>query len=300
MTITIATVFYGGEKLLQQTVPTWFQAAAAYPGIYFSFVDNSPDPIKPLLAGLDGFDANTVDYVHRPHNPGFAASANEALQSAGTDWVFLVNPDVYLDTTSLGAIIKFATGSHAYDVAAVSMLTAGKWMCGIALSSYGYFVDRTDVRTACLGASGGAGLFKRDTFLHHGGFDDDLFAWGEDAGLAIRMRAAGISVAQLDLRLVHEGGHSVDSLRGQRFKAALLARNRIRVLRRGFARSLAYTLGPVIILTMLINGIRKIPAGTASPHFTGMFTGLSERNAHSDHPKLSLSQFLDYRRATAE
>jgi GT2 family glycosyltransferase len=96
-----------------------------------------------------------------------------------------------------------------------------------------------------LGPSGGLAAYRRRAFEETGGFDERLFAYGEDVDLALRLRLAGWEAAAAPAaRGVHLGGATVgiDSPR-QRFLAgfarAFLLR-RYGVLRgRHAARALA-------------------------------------------------------------
>lgn len=300
--LTISTVLFGGADTLARTIPTWIQAMAGT-GVSCRMIDNTPtDDVEKLIRSLDwGSVAFTLE--RRPSNPGFASSANAAVGGAATPWVFLLNPDVYLTPIKLGQLIRHVEDSAAaadHSPAAVSLVTDGAHTCGISMDRLGYFSDRpVDSARPCLGPSGGAALFYRDTFLSFGGFDTDLFAWGEDAGLAVRMYASGIKTRLLPLELEHEGGHSVASLAGQRFKAGLLSRNRLWVIRRDFSRSFGATIGLAQLVMILANGIRKITLGTGKEHFQGVARGLLQ-GSHPTRPssRMTLGQFTSYHRSS--
>jgi hypothetical protein len=68
--------------------------------------------------------------------------------------------------------------------------------------------DATAGRLA--GPSGGAAAYRRTAFEAVGGFDERLFAYGEDVDLALRLRSAGWTAsAAAGARGVHLGGSTV-------------------------------------------------------------------------------------------
>lgn len=295
---TVATVLFEGADALARTVPSWIRSLEGT-GVGCRFIDNSiSDNTEALIRSLDW---GTVEYSYERHatNPGFASSANVAVSGASTPWVFLLNPDVYLEPDHVEALTAQALRLSASDdqsPTAISLVTNGEHTCGISMDKLGYFSDRpSDSRAPCLGPSGGAALFHAETFSKLGGFDEDLFAWGEDAGLAVRSYAAGIRTHLLLLELEHEGGHSVASPAGQRFKAALLSRNRILVIRRDFSRPFAVTVGTAQLGVILANGVRKVFLGTAKQHFRGIRDGLrAPRFARRNSARMTLTQFVRY------
>jgi len=58
--------------------------------------------------------------------------------------------------------------------------------------------------------SGGLAAYRRTAFEQVGGFDERLFAYGEDVDLGLRLRIAGWTAAEAPAaRGIHEGGASV-------------------------------------------------------------------------------------------
>lgn len=293
--LEIGTVLFGGMPTLRETMPTWIQAVDGM-NVTIRIVDNGPTrEAEALLEQLSARTSVKVIYDHRPENPGFAFSANRLIKDADSPWLFLLNPDIYLDRTSIAKAIEYVSG--ASNPAAVSIRTRGKLTAGIALTWYGLFVDRqVPSRVQCLGPSGGAALIPVARFREAGFFfDEDLFAWGEDAGLAVRLFASGISTDCLNLSLEHVGGHSVASPHGQRLKARLLARNRLIVLRRDFTFSFQATVGFLMITVMLLNGLRKVRSGTGTAYFSGLLDAICMKRASTGtRSRMKLRQFIQY------
>ena len=295
-------MLFEGADTLARTLPTWIEAMRGT-GITCDLIDNSvSNDVDALIRSLD-WDDVTYRYSRRP-NPGFAASANEVVRSAQTPWAFLLNADVHLEREKLQLAVEHVDSKIAAGITnptAVSLITHGEHTCGIYIDRLAYFSDRpVGSRYSCLGASGGAALFHRDSFDTFGGFDEDLFAWGEDAGLAIRMYAAGTQTDELLLGLQHEGGHSVASLAGQRLKARLLSRNRLLVLKRNFTLPFLVTVGLAQFVMILANGIRKILLHTGVQHYSGVLEGLGRRSFAGPHgSRMSLTTFIAYQRGSS-
>lgn len=296
--LEIATVLFGGLPTLHETLPTWIRAVDGTQ-VRLRIIDNGPtNDAEWLLRDLALGTSVEPVYSHCPENPGFAASANRLIREANSPWIFLLNPDVYLDRDAVISALEYVTNASNHAPAAVSLRTNGRLTSGISLSWYGFFLDREiPSRRYCLGPSGGAAILPVEKFRNMGWFfDEDLFAWGEDAGLAIRLFAAGVRTGGLDLRLEHVGGHSVSSQAGQRIKARLIARNRLLVLRRDFSLPFQLTVGSLMVLAMLVNGARKARVGTGRAYFSGMLEAFKVKGVPSDaKPRLGLYQFIRFR-----
>lgn len=292
--LSLATVLYGGREVLVRTLPTW-RAATEAVGVPTLIVDNSE---ADDAAGVVAEALPDAHVIRRPTNPGFAASANEAVASSTTDWVLLLNADVFLTVEALTRCLEWigdASRDPIHECAAISLVTQGEEHCGVELNAVGYFSDRpAGASRPPLGPSGGAALVSRSLFEAVGGFDADLFAWGEDGGFSLRLAAQGVRTHALRLALPHVGGHSVASIEGQRFKARLLARNRIRVMRRDWTVPLKVTLGPAQLVLILLNGLRKLKFGTAGPHFAGAMAALGESVRQRGDYRFGIGDFASY------
>ena len=269
-TLTVVTVLYRSAEMLAQTLPTWAQAARGLP-IDFVFVDNSPtDGCERLLA--DNLEAGTYTYLPNPANNGFAGGCNLAVGSATASHVLLLNADVWLPEDALSAITK-AVAENPDRPIAIGLAMDGGEYTGIDLNPISLFVDRlAGTGRGPLGPSGGAGVFPTDLFHRFGGFHEPMFAWGEDADLALRLYAGGVRTATLDLALPHAKGHSVagdEQLSG--FRAFLLARNRVLVGARTFSSSFAIlaaldkSKSEFSVRPTLLSNIRSATTGKYSP-----------------------------------
>jgi GT2 family glycosyltransferase len=112
-------------------------------------------------------------------------------------------------------------------------------------------------------------------FHTFGGFDEGMFAWGEDADLAFRLYAAGIHTRTLDLALPHAWGHSVEGDRRLgAFRAYLLARNRLLVAARNLSWPLLLLALPVLALAHCALAVRRARQGLLAPFVRGVGRGV--------------------------
>jgi N-acetylglucosaminyl-diphospho-decaprenol L-rhamnosyltransferase len=171
-----------------------------------------------------------VDVIEMDRNVGFGRAVNAGAAAGQGDAVVLVNDDVEMDEMCLEAIL--APLEHGPAVGMVAGLTT---IPGSDLvDSFGIELDVTlaaynrlrrrpagQAPGVLLGPSGGLAAYRRRAFDEAGGFDERLFAYGEDVDLALRLRLAGWEAAEAPAaRGVHLGAATIgiDSPR-QRFLA---------------------------------------------------------------------------------
>jgi GT2 family glycosyltransferase len=191
--------------------------------------------------------------VELPENVGFGRAVNAGARVGDGEAIVLVNNDVLVEPGFVDAIVApFASPG-------VGMVAGLTTIPGTGLvDAFGIELDRAlaafnRARHRPVGTpggrlampSGGAAAYRRAAWEAAGGFDEALFAYGEDVDLGLRLRALGWDTAEApDARGVHLGGASagVDSplqreLAG--FSRAFLLR-RYGILRsRAAARALA-------------------------------------------------------------
>lgn len=270
--LTVATVLYGAPEVATKALDSWFAAFADH-DVNFVIVDNSRGgEFDRYFESLN--EHRNVRLVRQPHNPGFAQAANRAFEISPTAWVMLINPDVFITPVEGAAILGYAPTEST--VTALSLRSGGQSQTGVCFTRYGLFVDRPSGSQRRLwGPSGGGMIIHRERFWAAGAFDEDLFAWGEDAALSIRLQKAGVEIGELDLGLDHIGGHSVSTLAGQRLKARLLARNRVIIARREFSRVWNGTIGVAHFVALVLNAVTKIRHRTIGAYIAGLVEGWS-------------------------
>jgi GT2 family glycosyltransferase len=145
-----------------------------------------------------------VEVVRTGRNLGFAAGNNEGVRRAdGCEWVALLNVDAFPESDWLVELVAAARKRPDCSVIGSRLVRAG---APGELDGTGdvYHVSglawRRDYRVPVdQGARGGevfsvcaaAAMYRRDTFLASGGFDERFFCYFEDTDLAFRLRLQG-------------------------------------------------------------------------------------------------------------
>lgn len=101
--ITASIVLYkNDEEILLSAINSCF---ASNPALKIYLIDNSPtDHLRTI------FGNEKIEYVFNPSNPGFGAAHNIAIEKAiniGSQYHFIINPDVHFDTDIITPMINF-------------------------------------------------------------------------------------------------------------------------------------------------------------------------------------------------
>jgi GT2 family glycosyltransferase len=149
-----------------------------------------------------------VKVIAFTENLGFARAFNEAVRISNGVFILSLNPDVTLEPGFISAITTALGGDERIGIAAPKLLQA---LDPTLLDSTGLFIDRSrrtydrgqgkvdsgqfDAPMDVFGACGAAALYKRSmlTELQMDGqyYDEDFFAYYEDADLAWRAQLLG-------------------------------------------------------------------------------------------------------------
>ncbi len=141
--------------------------------------------------------------IRNDTNRGFSAAVNQGIAAARGEYVLLLNPDCYLEPEY---VERLAAAMAEADVgSATGMLmraqgsniepAGGVDSCGIRMTRTGRHLDMTHFQNEVFGVSGAAAMFRmtflRDVAIDGEIFDEDFFAYREDADLAWRGRLFG-------------------------------------------------------------------------------------------------------------
>jgi GT2 family glycosyltransferase len=177
-----------------------------YPNSRIALIDNGSEPQS--VDALRRFSSDRVELILSPHNLGYTGGCNlgfRLAQQTDTDYVWLLNNDAAVETTTLSSLVNVAESDPTIGL--VSPLVASKGKSDEILAACGLF--NPDVpsywttknlqrarewialypnRITLLGT---ALLVRTDVIRKIGGFDDALFAYWEDTDLAVRSIQAG-------------------------------------------------------------------------------------------------------------
>jgi GT2 family glycosyltransferase len=164
-----------------------------------------------------------VEVIRLAANVGFAAANNLAVRAAeDCDWVALLNPDAFPEPGWLAALLRAAADEPDYAFFASRLLQAGTpgtldgagdalhanglaWRRDHGAPAAGTALAREETFSACAAAA----LYRRDTFLAVGGFDERYFCYFEDTDLAFRLRLAGHRCLYVPDAVVHHLGSAL-------------------------------------------------------------------------------------------
>jgi GT2 family glycosyltransferase len=207
-------------------VVTW-NSARVLPAAISALVATVPPPAQLIIVDNASVDSSLstieratagarfpVTIIRNAENRGFAAAANQGIEASDSEFVFLHNPDLRLrpdtlreladalqtapdDVAAAGGKLLRATGD---DLAPTDIVDS----TGIRMTRDGRHLDRGggepdrgqwDKPGEVFGVTGAAVLFRRSALLDARVdgevFDEDFFAYREDADLAWRLRGFG-------------------------------------------------------------------------------------------------------------
>ena len=175
----------------------------------------------------------SVVYVENPGNAGFSRPMNQALRAANGRYILLLNPDTLIIDNAIERLVQFLEDHPGVGIAGPKVLNpdgtlqkpcrrseARPWdvftyFLGLAdrfphdKRFSGYYMGFIDENTTheVHGVSGSCMLIRRDVFDQIGLFDEDYFAYQEDADYCLRVRQAGWKIFYYpEARITHFGG----------------------------------------------------------------------------------------------
>jgi len=201
-----------------------------------------------------------VSVCRLPANLGFSAAVNHGIRRTRAPYVALLNNDTVVDARWVEALIlaleeepqaSFATSKilSARDPSVMDNAGDGFGRKGISYPigylepDDGQYGDRRPVFGAC----GAACMFRRSLFEEVGLFDEDFFAYHEDADLSFRAQLAGHSGIYVPDAVVFHRGSATSGSRINAFTVFLSTRNNLHVLVKNLPRPLLLRYLPWIL-----------------------------------------------------
>ena len=206
--VSITIVTWNSEKHLEECFASILRQD--YPAIEVVIVDNaSDDGTRELLRQIDP----SWRVIYNDANVGFAAGQNQAIRAARGEWVLCLNPDVVLSPDFVTTLVKAGEKHPEVGSLCGKLLrydVDSKQRTNIIDSTGIYFTrnmrhldrgaeeaDRGQYGRMqyVFGATGAAAMFRRD-FINDVSvegqfFDEEFFAFREDADLAWRAQVLG-------------------------------------------------------------------------------------------------------------
>ncbi len=274
--VGVVIVTYFSSMSARECIAQLGRSALDHPECEWLIVDNSCSSAE--RDSLEALVGSNVRVVGAEKNLGFAGGVNRGASLLDSDWLLLINPDVFLSHEGFANLLKIVEDiPSSVSLGAGGLIHEAQIYRGAQLWLGVWFRDRKDRKgtraSSLLGPSGGFGLYRRDAFQEIGGFDESYFAWGEDVEFGLRARRKGYKCIELGVDFNHQGGHSVSNREIAQKRAYSLARNRVRIAREYY--SLLHRLW-FCLLWLLILPVRcytNAKRGTIRADITGYIDG---------------------------
>ncbi|GAA5163739.1 glycosyltransferase family 2 protein [Viridibacterium curvum] len=202
-------------------------------------------------------------------NTGFAVANNRAVAIADDcEWIALVNPDACLapdwleklldasarhpDAASFASCLLMADAPERLDGAGDVMHVSGLvWRAG-----HGRMASDSDGEKPVFSACAAAALYRRESFLAAGGFDESFFCYVEDVDLGFRLRLAGESCWYIPSAHALHAGSVTSGGRRSGFSVFHGHRNRLWCVLKNMPASLLPAVLPAFLLADFLMFLR--------------------------------------------
>ncbi|HEY3742786.1 MAG TPA: glycosyltransferase family 2 protein, partial [Bryobacteraceae bacterium] len=224
----------------------------------------------------------TVSLIENARNLGFCEANNQGIAAAQGEMVALLNNDAEADPRWLEALGAVFEGHPEIGMAASKILVHGD-PGRIDKAGHLIFLDgqnrgrgtgqpdrgQFDRVEEVLWPDGCAAMYRREMLNRIGGFDEDFFAYADDAELGLRARIAGWGCLYApDAKVYHHRGTTLGLQSTRRLQ--LIERNRILLVFKHFPWRLLWLNG-ALYLARLTAGALAAAKGKGE---AGKFPGL--------------------------
>jgi GT2 family glycosyltransferase len=230
-------------------------AAQCYPNLEVILVDNGSSDGSAGMAETEFSGKFPLTVIRSTVNLGFCAGNNRGIAAASGEFIALLNNDAVAGPDWIGELVAVFGGDPRVGMAASKILVyedparidkAGHliYLDGQNRGRGSGEIDRGqfDAPEEVLWPDGCAAMYRRAMLDEIGGFDEDFFAYADDAELGLRARIAGWRCLYVPGAVVrHHRASSLGLLSTRRLE--LIERNRILLAVKLFPWSLLWLNG---------------------------------------------------------
>jgi len=220
--------------------------------------------------------------IRNAENRGFCAANNQGIAAAQGEFIALLNNDAEAEPGWLAALHRACSKRADAGMAASKVLV---WEDPKRIDKAGHLIfpdgqnrgrgsgaldqGQFDLEEETLWPDGCAAMYRAEMLSRIGGFDEDFFAYGDDAELGLRARIAGWTcIYAPDAVVRHHRGSTMG--KGSTQRLALIERNRVLLAAKLFPWSLLW-LNPFFFAMRLAAGAAMAGRGAGdTAHFPGL------------------------------
>ncbi len=227
--------------------------------------------------------------IENHENLGFAAAVNQGIKASDSEYIFLLNNDVFLDVETIPNLLKcikkddkiFAVSSKMikyHDPTKMDDAGDEYTILGWARRvGYGKSPDQYVLEREIFSACAGAAIYRRSILDEIGYFDENFFAYMEDVDISYRARIHGYTCLYCPEAVVYHVGSGTSGSRYNEFKTRLAARNNVYVPYKNMPWPQLVINAPFLLIGYLIKYFFFRSLGYGNTYLTGLKEGFKSR-----------------------